>query len=132
MIVDTSALMAIFQREPEANSFLETLAVARAAAVSAVSVVETGIVLSYRKGQPMQAAVEHLLRRLAINVVPFTDQHRVEALNAHWRYGRGRHPAALNFGDCIAYATAKLSAEPLLFKGHDFSQTDIEPAVEPQ
>ncbi len=128
MIVDTSALMAIFQREPEADSFLRTLALAQTASVSAVSVVETGIVLSYRKGEPMQAAVEHLLRRLEISSVSFTDQHRVEALNAHWRFGKGRHPAALNFGDCIAYATAKLSVEPLLFKGGDFSQTDIEPA----
>ncbi|MEO0594399.1 MAG: type II toxin-antitoxin system VapC family toxin [Myxococcota bacterium] len=132
MIVDTSALVAIFQREAEAVPFLEALSGAQSTSISTVTFVETATVLSYRKAKPMQATIEDFLDRLGVERVSFTDQHRIEALDAHWRYGKGRHPAALNFGDCISYATAKLAGESLLYKGRDFSRTDIEPAfVEP-
>jgi len=126
VIVDTSALVAIIQCEPEAERFLEVLAKADQSAISAVSLVEAGMVLSDRKDRPMQANIEHLLRRLGTESVSFTDEHRIEALNAHWRYGKGRHRAALNLGDCVACATARVAGQPLLFKGDDFSLTDID------
>jgi len=127
MILDTSALIAIFQNEPEADAFLEFIVNAQEAAISAVSLVETGIVLSFRKGKPMQASIDTVLHRLQVGTVAFTDEHRIEALNAHWRFGKGRHRAGLNFGDCIAYATAQVACKPLLFKGDDFAHTDITP-----
>lgn len=128
MILDSSAVVAIVLGEPEAEGFLEQIAAAERAAISAATFVEAGIVLSHRKGRPMSAALEMLFQKLGVEVIPFTDAHREAALDAWWRFGRTRAPAGLNFGDCIAYGAATVEGEPLLFKGGDFSQTDIPPA----
>jgi ribonuclease VapC len=125
MIVDTSALIAIFAREPEAERGLTLLAEADEIGINSATVLETGIVLSYRKGRPMQHAIDLLLLRMGIDVIPFDDEHQREALQAWWSFGKGRHPARLNFGDCISYATARISGRPLLCKGDGFTKTDL-------
>jgi ribonuclease VapC len=97
--------------------------------MSAVSVLETAIVVEARKGPAGGRELDLLLHRGRIDVVPF-NAHQLElARDAYRRYGKGHHPAALNFGDCCAYALAAASGEPLLFKGHDFPQTDIRSAL---
>jgi ribonuclease VapC len=128
VILDSSVVVAIVLNEPEATAFLDQIAAAEHSAISAATFVEAGIVLSHRKGRPMGAILELLFQRLGVEVIPFTDAHREAALDAWWSFGRTRAPAALNFGDCIAYGTASVEGEPLLFKGDDFSQTDIPPA----
>ena len=120
MILDSSAIVAVFLKEPSADRILELIAEADRVAVSAATLVEAGIVLSHRKGKQMQHALELFCQKLQIDSVPFTDEHRDVALHAWWHFGRSRAPAALNFGDCIAYATAKLAGEALLCVGDDF------------
>lgn len=126
MILDSSAIAAIFLREPEAERFTQLIADTSRVAVSAATFVEVGIVLSYRLQQPMQHLIEDFLRTMAVEILPFTDEHRRVALDAWWRYGRTRHEASLNYGDCLAYATARVANEPLLCKGNDFQKTDLE------
>jgi len=128
VILDSSVVVAIVLEEPEATAFLEQIAATEHAAISAATFVEAGIVLSHRKGRPIGSTLELLFQKLGVEVLPFTDAHREAALDAWWRFGRTRAPAALNFGDCIAYGTASVEGEPLLFKGDDFPQTDIPPA----
>lgn len=128
MILDSSAVAAIALGEPDADRFLDQIAAAERVAISAATFVEVGIVLSHRKGRPMAATLELLFQKLGVEIIPFTDEHRQAALDAWWRFGRTRSPAALNFGDCIAYGTASIESEPLLFKGDDFTRTDIPPA----
>jgi ribonuclease VapC len=129
VILDSSAVVAIFTQEPEAETFLAAIANARSVAISAATFVELGIVLSYRFAEPLQDELEIFFNKLGVSVTPFTDAHRSAALSAWWKFGRTRSKAKLNFGDCIAYATAKLAGEPLLFKGDDFRKTDIAPAL---
>lgn len=128
MIIDSSALVAIVLREPEAERMIEAVASASRPRISAATLVEAGIVLSHRLGFPAQDDLENLLAKLGVAIVPFTDTERVAALEAWWSFGRSRSKARLNFGDCIAYATAKVAGAPLLFKGEDFAKTDIEAA----
>ncbi len=125
MIIDSSALVGIFLREPEADRLLEAIGDAPTTAISAANLVETGIVLSHRLGKPMHHGLELFLAKLNVAVVPFDAGHANEAIRAWWKYGRTRSPARLNFGDCIAYAAAKIAEEPLLCKGDDFPQTDL-------
>ena len=127
MILDTSAVVAIFEREPEAQAFLTAITESDVVGISTVSVVESGIVMAHRKRHNMQHALDLFLAKIGAELVPFTDEHRREALRAWWRYGRTRGDANLNFGDCIAYATAKLAGRPLLCKGNDFPKTDLVP-----
>jgi ribonuclease VapC len=129
VILDTSALVAVFQNEPEASECLELLANADQLGISAVSVLESGIVLSHRTGSFAQHALDTFLSGLEIEVIVFDDDHRRSALRAWWRFGKSRSPAGLNFGDCIAYATAELAGRPLLCKGSDFPKTDLPIAV---
>lgn len=126
MILDSSAIAAIFLHEPECERLLVAIADAQSLMVSAATFLEVGIVLSHRKGRPMQYALEEFFAKMSIEVVPFTNEHREIALRAWWQHGRTRSVANLNFGDCISYATAVLAAEPLLCKGDDFRATDIE------
>lgn len=129
MIVDSSALVAIALREPRCDRLLDAIAAApRGIGVGAPTLVETSIVLSARLGCDARGLVGRLLLEGDIAIVPFTDAHYGTAVEAWLRYGRGRHAAALNFGDCLAYATARLADEPLLFTGDDFARTDIEVA----
>jgi ribonuclease VapC len=124
MVVDTSALIAILLQEEDARTYADAIAAAATAALSAASYVELAIV-SLSRGVRGRAELDATLADAAIEIVPVTlDQARIAA-GAYERYGKGRHPAALNFGDCFAYALAQSRGEPLLFKGTDFGLTDV-------
>lgn len=126
MIVDTSALVAIVVREPGHEALLASVAHPdTAAGMGTPTIAELGIVLSARLGIDARLLVADLLEQLEIAEVPFTEAHWRAAVDAFRRYGRGRHQAALNFGDCLAYAVARLADEPLLFAGDDFAATDL-------
>lgn len=128
MIVDTSALMAILLDESDGDAFARTIHRASAARLAAPTLVEAMIVAMSNFGPEGRAHVHDLLDALRIEVVPFDGQLARLAGDAFQQFGRGRHPAALNFGDCFPYALARRDSAPLLFKGEDFSQTDIEAA----
>jgi ribonuclease VapC len=126
MVIETSALLAIFLAEPEREHFLELIARAEVRLISAAAVLETGIVLEARRGDAAGREFDLFLNSARVDVVA-VDADQIEIARRAWRrYGKGRHPAALNFGDCFAYALAKSSGEPLLAKGRDFPQTDVE------
>lgn len=126
MIVDTSALVAIVVREPGYETLLATLASPdTTAGIGTPTVAELGIVLSARLGLDARLLVVDLLAHLDIAEVPFTEAHWRAAVDAFWRFGRGRHRAALNFGDCLAYAVAHVAGEALLFVGEEFAATDL-------
>jgi len=125
MIVDSSALLAIVFREPGWEQLVERLQSAGAVAAGAPTLAETGIVLTARLGPAADGLLERLLDELEIQEIPFGEIHWREAVDAFRRYGRGRHPASLNFGDCLTYAAASLSGEPLLYVGEDFARTDL-------
>lgn len=127
MVLDTSALMAILWREPEAEDFVRLVASARNV-ISAATVLEAHLVMVGRKGLEAADDLQLLLHEIAVEIMPFDDVQLRIAKQAYEHYGKGRHPAALNFGDCISYALAKSLSEPLLYKGGDFAATDIEPA----
>ena len=128
MILDTSAVVAVVFREPGFEVLVEKVAAAEYTAVGAPTAAETGIVLSARLGRDARGLVARLLAEWGAEVVPFGDDHWKEAIDAYRRFGRGRHRAALNFGDCLSYAVAKLADQPLLCVGDDFARTDIEVA----
>jgi ribonuclease VapC len=125
MVLDSSAVVAILRREPEAVAFAHLVASANLPIMSAASVLETATLLEGRYGESAGRELDLFLVEANIRVVS-VDREQVEAARRGWRkYGKGRHPAALNFGDCFSYALAKISGEPLLAKGKDFAQTDI-------
>ena len=124
MIVDSSAVVAIVLREPGHELLLEKLA-GSGAGIGAPTLAELGLVLSARLGRDSRPVIDGLLDRLGLDVVPFGDAHWRVAVGAFVRYGRGRHRAGLNFGDCLTYAVASLADEPLLFVGDDFAHTDL-------
>jgi ribonuclease VapC len=128
VIVDTSALLAIVFREKGWESLLDRIRSASVVAAGAPTLAETGIVLQGRLGAAADGLLERLLDELDVQEVAVGEIHWREAVDAYRRYGRNRHPAALNFGDCLTYAVAQLTGEPLLFTGNDFKQTDVEPA----
>jgi ribonuclease VapC len=126
VIVDTSALVAIIRREPGYRAYIGALAAAGTRRISAASYLEAAIVLDRSADEQVRGALDEVLRDLGIEVAPVTAEQARLARRAHLLYGRGTgHPARLNFGDCFAYALAKERDEPLLYKGDDFSQTDI-------
>jgi ribonuclease VapC len=131
MVVDTSALVAILLREPASPEFDRALARASVRLISAVTRVEVAMVIEGRKRETGRADLEALLREIPIEVTAVTPQQAEIAIDAFRRYGKGRHPARLNIGDCFAYALAKATDLPLLFKGGDFARTDIRPALAP-
>jgi ribonuclease VapC len=124
VVVDSSALLAILVNEPEAAEFSELIFRTEKARISTASVLETSIVLEGRY-DAMRLGLDAAIERLDITVVPFDEPTLVLARFAFSQYGKGRHPAGLNFGDCISYATARRFQEPLLYKGRDFARTDI-------
>jgi ribonuclease VapC len=126
MVIDTSALMAIFADEPERRPFIEAIEAAEMRLVSAATFVETSIVLEVRYGAEGTRLFDLFRERAGLELVNVDEQQAIEARRAYTRFGKGRHPAALNFGDCFAYALAITSGERLLFKGTDFAQTDVE------
>jgi ribonuclease VapC len=125
MILDTSAILALLFAEPEAERMANAVARASVVAVAAPTLVEAGVVLGAAVGfgNPL---LERFLHESGALIVPFTETHWRTALSAYERYGKGRHPAKLNLGDCFAYAAAKRAGLPLLCKGNDFPLTDLE------
>lgn len=127
MIVDTSALIAIVVREDGWEPLVDALERSRRTRISVMTLLELRIVLA--AGLKRGDLAEELLRRYRIEPIDFTVEQSAEAAQAHQKYGRGNHAAGLNFGDCAAYATAKLAGESLLYVGNDFAQTDVVSAL---
>jgi ribonuclease VapC len=125
MIIDTSALVAVLDQELEAERIVRTLASAPERILSAANLVEVGIVMQARRGDDGARDLDLLLAKLRVDVAVVTANQADIARKAFRRYGRGRHTANLNFGDCFAYALAKDKSAPLLFKGGDFGRTDV-------
>jgi ribonuclease VapC len=126
MVIDTSALLAIFLGEPERKAFLDSIFQAETRMISAANVLETGIVLEARRGESAGREFDLFVVRTNLQIISL-DSEQVEIARSAWRkYGKGRHPAGLNLGDCFAYALAKFTGEPLLAKGDDFAATDVE------
>ena len=125
MIIDTSALLAILFDEPDGPTLLRRIAEAPIRLMSSANAVEAWIVADRHANPAKGPALDALLETLGIDIVPVTVQHARLARTAYYTYGKGRHPAGLNFGDCFAYALAKATDLPLLFKGDDFGQTDV-------
>ncbi len=128
MILDSSVIVAIALREPGYEDLVAKLRSADTLGVGSPTLTEAGMVLSSRLGVEPQALLDRFLRDFGVVPVVFGEHHWREALDAFRRFGKGRHPAGLNFGDCLSYAVARLADHPLLFVGEDFSQTDIEVA----
>jgi ribonuclease VapC len=128
MVVDTSAVLAILQLEPEAERFAHALEQAAERLISSVSVLEAGIISVSRRGQAGVRGLDSFIAIAELKVVPFDAEQAGVARDAFSRYGKGRHAASLNFGDCAAYALAATRALPLLYKGEDFSKTDVSSA----
>ena len=128
MVIDASALIAILKAESERSSFLHAIAQAPAKRLSPVNWLEAAIVIE-RDGPQARSTLEELVRDAQIQIVPVEAAHMVLAREAWQSFGKGRHRAALNLGDCFAYALAKHLREPLLFKGDDFRKTDVTPAL---
>jgi len=137
MIVDSSALIAIVFDEPDAEAMLNALAEASSLKISAVTWVETHVVVANRtsgtasRDRLQQDRLKEIFAVFDMQIIAVDQDLARDARDAHMIYGRGRHPARLNFGDCFSYALAKRDNEPLLFKGNDFSQTDLVPALTP-
>jgi ribonuclease VapC len=129
MIVDSSAIVAVVMQEPDWQQTFELIATRPGSGIAAPTLLETGMVLTARLNRNMLPQLARLLQEFVLEVTPLGDRHWQTALNAYNQYGKGRHTAALNFGDCIAYATAKLADEPLLFFGNDFTATDLKSAL---
>ena len=128
MILDSSAVVAIVLAEPQKPELLQKIYAAGPAGIGAPTLVETFIVLSSRlRGDPA-SLLEKLLLELDVEVIPFSDEHYRSAATAFLRYGKGRHPASLNFGDCLSYAAVSVAGEPLLFVEADFTLTDLKQA----
>lgn len=127
MIVDASALLAIVLDEPDGRRFAQTIRRAPRARMPAPAWFEAALAIETRGDEMAARRFDEAVRRLRIEITPFTAEHAELAREARRFYGRGQH--RLNFGDCMVYGVAKAEGEPLLFKGNDFSQTDIEPAL---
>ena len=128
IVVDTSALIAILDKEPDAALYAEAIAEADPPLISAATLLELNIVMINRHGVKAARMVDRLIQEARFQVESFTVQHAELAREAYARYGKGQQTAALNYGDCFSYALAKATGLPLLFKGRDFSKTDIIPA----
>ena len=130
MVIDTSALMAILQGEPERKLFIQTIANHPDPVISAATLVEAGMVAEARLGAEGKAKLDELIEAGGVRTIAF-DENQADIAHEAWKsYGRGNSPARLNFGDCLSYALAKQTNRPLLYKGEDFSQTDMKPAAE--
>lgn len=125
MIVDTSALVAVILGEPDAEAHLRAMTSADDLSVSAATLAEALIVVAARQGPEASADLQALLADVEASVIPFDETQANAAAEAYGRFGKGKHPAGLNLGDAYSYALAKTTGEPLLFKGDDFSKTDI-------
>lgn len=129
MVIDTSSLICILLDEPEAERYARRLAESEVNVMSAVTWLETLLVITARRGDVGRESLAELLDLAGVAIVPVDADLAQIAYRAWLTYGKGRHPAGLNFGDCFSYAVAKHRNEPLLFKGNDFSQTDLLAAI---
>ena len=125
MILDTSAIIAVLFREPTVAALLDRMREAAVRGVGTPTLVEAGAVLTARAGEPAIAWLHRFLQEFEVNVIPFEAAHWQEAVAAYNQFGRGRHPAALNLGDCFSYAAARLAGRPLLCVGEDVAATDL-------
>jgi ribonuclease VapC len=129
MVLDRSAILAILLDEPERATFTRLIEQDQRRLVSAATLVEVSIVIESRKGEPGRQLLERFLDLTTAEIMPVTADQADLACDAFRRYGKGRHPAGLNLGDVFAYALARATGEPLLFKGNDFTRTDIASAA---
>jgi len=129
MILDTSALVAIFFAEPEREDFVRRIHAAEGCHMSVVNHLELFMVIEHRLGADSNRQVDHFLDRAKVAIEPVTLEQSRLARQAFLDFGKGQHPAGLNFGDCFAYALARATSQPLLFKGEDFAATDIPSAL---
>ena len=125
MTLDSSALLAILLSESGSLDLVDQILDADVVRVGTPTLAETSIVLGSRRGKPSAREVERLIEELGVTVVPFGAAEWTVAVDAYDRFGRGKHAARLNFGDCLAYATARTAGDSLLFVGNDFSKTDV-------
>ncbi|HYX85677.1 MAG TPA: type II toxin-antitoxin system VapC family toxin [Gaiellales bacterium] len=125
MILDTSAIVAVLTEEPDAPRILAALASADDVGIGAPTVVETGIVLTARLGAVGRSLLSRFLEESEAEVLAFTPEHWSRGVDAFSRFGKGRHRAGLNFGDCLTYAIAAVARRPLLCVGQDFAETDL-------
>jgi ribonuclease VapC len=125
MIIDSSAILAVIRKEPGYERIVHELAASPATRIGAPTRLEAGIVLTARLGPRGKTALARFLQENSIETVAFDEAHAGVALDAYSRFGQGRHPASLNFGDCCTYAVAAIAGEPLLCLGDDFAQTDL-------
>jgi ribonuclease VapC len=125
MVIDTSGLVAILSDEPERRAFIEAIEAADTRLLSAATFVETSIVIESRHGPDGLRDLDLFLDKARVVLTPVDDEQAREARRAYSRFGKGRHAANLNFGDCFSYALAVITGEPLLFKGDDFGKTDV-------
>lgn len=125
MVIDSSAVLAILQDEPERATFNRAIVADPVRLLSAANYLEVAIIIDRRRGEEGARDLRHYLTDAAINIVPVTLSQAELARAAYRRFGRGYHPARLNFADCLAYALARETGEPLLFKGDDFPRTDV-------
>ena len=125
VVIDTSVIICVIRQEPEAPQFLKQLKLDPVRLISIVSIVEAGIVLEKQFGVAGSRELENTIAKLKLSIQPVTVEQGRTALLAFWRFGKGIHPAGLNFGDCFTYSLAKSTGEPLLFKGNDFLRTDL-------
>ena len=128
MIVDTSAVLAVLFGEPDAERYDEAMAQAEHCRMSVANYLEAAIVLESRTGEAGGYELDAFLEEAGIDLEPVTSDQARAARRAWRRFGKGNHPAGLNFGDCFAYALSEVTHEPLLFKGEDFALTDIDVA----
>lgn len=126
MILDTSSVISILLREPGYEQVAQRVGSEPNPGIGTPTLVETGLVLTSKLGAFARTALSRFLLTMDVEVIPFGDEHWQVAVEAHRTYGKGRHRAGLNFGDCLTYAVAKLAGEPLLAVGDDFAHTDLE------
>jgi ribonuclease VapC len=127
VIIDSSAALSILFDESDAEMYARAISEAESCRMSAVNFVEAGVVIDSQTDAAGSRQFDALIRRAGILIEPVTEEQAHIARQAYLDFGKGRHPAGLNFGDCFAYALAKTRREPLLFKGNDFSRTDVLP-----
>jgi ribonuclease VapC len=125
MVIDSSALIAIMTGDPERRRFIDAITAAQTRLVAAPTLLEASMVVLSRSGDARLRDLRDVCAQGAVETVALGPEHLDLAIDAFRRFGKGRHPAGLNFGDCFAYALAKAAGEPLLFKGDDFARTDV-------
>jgi ribonuclease VapC len=126
MVIDSSAIVAILFGEPEADSFAHAIESDAIRLIATPTLLETAIVVEYQLEEDGSRELDLFIHTVNIELIPFGVDHYQVARNAFRRYGKGRHPAGLNYGDCFSYALSQTSGEPLLYKGTDFARTDIQ------